>query len=112
LKAKADKQAILLNEDGPRIRRTHKGDEIIEGDDQTMANDSTMPMTVSRRRSMLDPNADMAVRSRENSPGVELPDMGDYQSHRSHDDIRSHVIPKQPLSIETKVSHLISRPQV
>jgi len=100
MKAQSDKQSIMVTDDGPRIRRTHKGDEIIEGDNFAVPNDTSM--TSSRRRSMMDPNAEMATRSRENSPGndVELPE--NIDDHRSRDDIRSHVIPKQPLNIETK----------
>ncbi|KAH8684329.1 SPOC domain-containing protein [Tricladium varicosporioides] len=103
MKARAEKQSILLTDDNaPRVRRTHKGDEIIEGDD-LVAEDT--PMTTSRRRSMLDPNAEMATRSRENSPGneVELPE--DIMDHRSRDDIRGAALPKQPLSVETKPPH-------
>ncbi|KAE8445088.1 hypothetical protein EG329_013803 [Mollisiaceae sp. DMI_Dod_QoI] len=107
MKARSDKQSIMVSDDGPRVRRTHKGEEIIEGDNFAVAGDNTM--STSRRRSMLDPNAEMATRSRENSPGnqVELPD--DIDSYPSHDDIRSQVAPKQPLNIETKPAGLPMR---
>jgi hypothetical protein len=101
MKARADKASIMITEDeGPRIRRTHKGDEIVEGDDGTVANDIPLSSR-QRRRSMLDPNADMATRSRENSPAndVPLPTGADY---RSQDDIRGHVPPKAPLNVDTK----------
>lgn len=100
MKARSDKQAIMVSDDGPRIRRTHKGDEVIEEDNFAVPSDSTM--STSRRRSMMDPNADMATRSRENSPGeqVELPESID--DHRSRDDIRGHAAPKHPLNIDTK----------
>ncbi|KAI1326520.1 hypothetical protein F5Y16DRAFT_225664 [Xylariaceae sp. FL0255] len=39
MKARADKQAILVTEDGPRVRRTHKGEEIVENDSFSMATD-------------------------------------------------------------------------
>lgn len=102
MKARADKASIMVTEDdGPRIRRTHKGDEVIEGDDGTVASDIPISSR-QRRRSMLDPNADMATRSRENSPSdeVELPD--DINEYRSQDDIRGHVPPKAPLDVEKK----------
>ncbi|KUJ12661.1 SPOC-domain-containing protein [Mollisia scopiformis] len=107
MKARADKQSIMVSDDGPRVRRTHKGEEVIEGDNFAVANDNTM--STSRRRSMLDPNADMAARSRENSPGtqVELPDINSY---RSQDDIRGHVVPKHPLNIETKTGLPMRKP--
>jgi hypothetical protein len=99
MKARADKQSIMISDDGPRVRRTHKGEEVIEDDNFAVANDNTM--STSRRRSQLDPNGEMATRSRENSPGtqVELPDIDSY---KSRDDIRGNVIPKKPLNIETK----------
>ncbi|KAM3066956.1 Transcription factor bye1 [Clarireedia jacksonii] len=100
MKARADKQSIMITDDGPRIRRTHKGDEIIEEDNDTIPTD--MPISASRRRSMLDPNADMGARSRENSPQneVELPE--NIDDYPSHDNIRSQVVPKTPLNIDTR----------
>jgi hypothetical protein len=102
MQRRSDQQAIMISDDRPRMRRTHKGDEIIEDDDIAIANDSTM--SVSRRRSMLDPNADMATRSRENSPGneVELPD--NINDYRSNDDIRSKTTQKEPLNVDTNQS--------
>lgn len=103
MKAKADKQSIMVTDnDGPRVRRTHKGDEVVEDDNFTVPDDT---MATSRRRSMLDPNAQMATRSRENSPGneVELPE--DINDHRSRDNIRGNAVPRHPLSVETKQPH-------
>jgi hypothetical protein len=100
MKALADKQAVMVTDDGPRVRRTHKGDEMVEGDSFSVHNDSMM--STSRRRSMLDPNGEMASRSRDNSPGddVELPD--NILDHRSRDDIRGNAVPRKPINIETK----------
>lgn len=108
MKARSDKQAIMVSDDGPRIRRTHKGDEVIEEDNFAVPNDSTM--STSRRRSMMDPNAEMAARSRENSPGeqVELPESID--DHRSRDDIRGHAAPKYPPNIDTKAQQPVRKP--
>jgi hypothetical protein len=108
MKARSDKQSIMISDDGPRIRRTHKGDEVIEEDNFAVPNDSTM--STSRRRSMMDPNAEMAARSRENSPGeqVELPESID--EYRSRDDIRGNAMPKQPLNIDTKAQQPIRKP--
>ncbi|KAI0026001.1 hypothetical protein F4780DRAFT_2716 [Xylariomycetidae sp. FL0641] len=39
MKARADKQSILITEDGPRVRRTHKGEEIVEGDNVAVTGD-------------------------------------------------------------------------
>jgi hypothetical protein len=100
MKARAEKQSIMVTDDGPRIRRTHKGDEVIEEDTFTAPRDEPPSK---RRRSILDPNAGMGARSRENSDNEnELPqDMDDY---RSQDDIRGNAAPSQPLTIDTQAS--------
>ncbi|KAG9246862.1 SPOC domain-containing protein [Calycina marina] len=100
MKAALDKQSILLPDDGPRIRRTHKGEEVVERDDNIGAMD--VDMSVERRRHMLDPNADMAIRSRENSPGdggaVMSGGIDDIQSQN----FRHSSTSKQPLNIDTQ----------
>jgi hypothetical protein len=102
MKARADKQAIMITEeDGPRIRRTHKGDEVIE-DEHYEAPSEEMP--ASRRRSMLDPNHGMGARSRENSPGddghPELPmDIDDYHPQNS---TPSSAQRTQSISVDTQ----------
>ncbi|KAI1416480.1 hypothetical protein F5Y13DRAFT_154051 [Hypoxylon sp. FL1857] len=39
MKARAEKQSILITDDVPRVRRTHKGEEIIEQDQYTVETD-------------------------------------------------------------------------
>ncbi|KAI2636843.1 hypothetical protein GGS21DRAFT_513585 [Xylaria nigripes] len=43
MKARADKQAILVTSDGPRVRRTHKGEEVVETESFSMAIDEAPP---------------------------------------------------------------------
>lgn len=102
MKARADKQSIMITDDGPRIRRTHKGEEIIE--ESNNPNEySDIPMSAARRREMLDPNAGMGDRSRSHSleNEVELPE-DSSEDYPSTDKIRSSSIPKIPLNIDTK----------
>ncbi|KAJ5899385.1 hypothetical protein N7495_004129 [Penicillium taxi] len=47
IKREAERQHIIIEEEGPRIRRTHKGDELIE--DQTHAATESVFSTVPRR---------------------------------------------------------------
>jgi hypothetical protein len=102
MKARADKQAIMITEeDGPRIRRTHKGDEVIEDEHYEAA---TEEMPASRRRSMLDPNHGMGARSREHTPGEdehsELPmDIDDYHPQ---DSTPSGAQRPQPISVDSQ----------
>ncbi|RDW85401.1 hypothetical protein BP5796_03726 [Coleophoma crateriformis] len=99
MKAKSDKQSIMITDDGPRVRRTHKGEEIVEQDTFAVPSDIS---TAARIRREADPNGDMATRSRENSPGdeVELPD--NIDDYRSQDNIRANATPKDPLKVDTK----------
>ncbi|KAI0864083.1 hypothetical protein F4860DRAFT_30330 [Xylaria cubensis] len=39
MKARADQQSILITDDGPRVRRTHKGEEVVEAESFSMAID-------------------------------------------------------------------------
>ncbi|ATZ58181.1 hypothetical protein BCIN_16g00350 [Botrytis cinerea B05.10] len=101
MKARADKQSIMITDDGPRIRRTHKGEEVIEED--TNPNEyPDIPMSAARRREMLDPNAGMGDRSRSHSPEneVEVPEIP--EDYPSHDKVRAVSTPKTPLNIDTK----------
>ncbi|KAI0391825.1 hypothetical protein F5Y17DRAFT_438830 [Xylariaceae sp. FL0594] len=41
MKARAEKQSILITDDVPRVRRTHKGEEVVEADNFAMAVDET-----------------------------------------------------------------------
>ncbi|KAI1189791.1 hypothetical protein F5B17DRAFT_390073 [Nemania serpens] len=43
MKARADKQSILITDDGPRVRRTHKGEEVVEPETFSMAIDEVAP---------------------------------------------------------------------
>ena len=71
MKKEAEKQHMLIQEDGPRIRRTHKGEELV-GDDSQQADGTESIFShapAPRRTSEVDANA-----PREPSPMVESPD--------------------------------------
>lgn len=48
MKARAEKQSILITDDGPRVRRTHKGEELVEPDHYTVQTDDG-PSTLRRQ---------------------------------------------------------------
>lgn len=80
IKKDAEKQHIIQQEEGPRIRRTHKGEELV-GEDTQMATGSDSvfaPAPVRRRESQVDPNAPKVGSPQERSPvspvPVELPE--------------------------------------
>ncbi|KAJ1328062.1 lysyl-tRNA synthetase class II [Microdochium nivale] len=51
LKARAEKQSILIQEEGPRMRKTHKGEEVVEGESYTTATEEA-PSTLRRPDAM------------------------------------------------------------
>ncbi|KAM9876121.1 SPOC domain-containing protein [Verticillium dahliae] len=71
LRAKSEKQSILVTDDGPRMRRTHKGDEMVENDAESQMEEARPAF---RRPSARDHQAEAT----ENEPprpenSVELP---------------------------------------
>lgn len=48
MKARSDKQSILIAEEGPRMRRTHKGEELVENDYELPAEEETRFAPVAR----------------------------------------------------------------
>ncbi|CAD6500534.1 BgTH12-06244, partial [Blumeria graminis f. sp. triticale] len=98
MKARADKQSIMVTEDGPRVRRTHKGEELVEGDSFADSNDSSMPKP--RKRSTIDPNSETNWHSRENSPANQIESPTNNAERKSHDEVRGQKLPKQSLEIQ------------
>lgn len=49
IKRAAEKQHIIMQDQGPRIRRTHKGEEVIDGDGQAGTSESIFSSTAVRR---------------------------------------------------------------
>ncbi|EPE25315.1 Elongation factor TFIIS 2 [Glarea lozoyensis ATCC 20868] len=99
MKAALDKQSIMIQDDNtPRVRRTHKGDEVVEGDDFVDHEATTATAT---SRSMRDPNADMTTPPLGNTEGDEVELPADIDDYHSRDDIRS-ALPRQPLTVDTK----------
>lgn len=49
IKREAEKQHIIVQEQGPRVRRTHKGEEIVEGDAQAGVSESVFSSAAARR---------------------------------------------------------------
>lgn len=90
IKEEADKQAVLISEQsGPRIRKTHKGEEII-GEDNRAADTSSYTAAPVRRRDTIDENAARTPPDAPSSPhAVELPD----------------DIGRPPLTVDTSPSH-------
>lgn len=80
IKNNAEKQHIIQQEEGPRIRRTHKGEELVGDDVQmTVGSDSVFaPAPVRRRESLVDPNVPKSDSPQDKSPvspvSVELPE--------------------------------------
>lgn len=97
MRARAEKQSIMVTEDnaGPRYRRTHKGEELVEYERSPTEEDST------RRRSMADPNHGMGARSREGTPGQWQNTAQEFDNRPSGDKIRQNATGQGNLSINT-----------
>lgn len=75
IKEEADKQAVLLHDTGPRYRKTHKGEELV--DEQVPYNRKQVeeaPSAPVRRRTMEEPNPNAPVDTGSPPPSTELPD--------------------------------------
>ncbi|PWY65246.1 hypothetical protein BO70DRAFT_356830 [Aspergillus heteromorphus CBS 117.55] len=53
IKREAERQHIIVQDQGPRIRRTHKGEELVEDDNQNVASEPVFS-TAAARRSLAD----------------------------------------------------------
>lgn len=97
MKAKAEKQSILYTADtGPRVRRTHKGEEVI--DDESFVNNDEAPTTAGSRRA-----APQAIK---NEPAGDTPDLASRPAH-SPEEQRS---PSHPDFDITKVFSSVKSP--
>ncbi len=70
MKAKAEKQSILTTEEGPRVRRTHKGEEMVEGDNFAMPTENK-PSAI--RRQSVREGQEPKPQEPEHPADVELP---------------------------------------
>lgn len=101
MKRAADQQAILVEQQGPRIRRTHKGEEFVEGPDSQgpMAPDTVFSAPVRRPRPEIDSDIPRQTSPEPSTPrspqAVELPENAEA----------AVASPKaaQPLLVDTKV---------
>ncbi|KAM3443798.1 hypothetical protein MY4824_000246 [Beauveria thailandica] len=93
MKAKAEKQSILYTGDtGPRVRRTHKGEEVVEDESMANTNDLPIPRGGGARRGA---NADASQPIKRESMSTDY-DMA--QSPKQHDDQRSPTQSKFDIS--------------
>ncbi|KAI9818857.1 MAG: hypothetical protein M1827_007678 [Pycnora praestabilis] len=104
MRKEADKQATIIQEEGPRIRRTHKGEELVSDDtQQTGGSESVFAAAPARHKeSVADAEAPRAASPTAMSPesptAVELPeDLGYGVGAGSLPDAK-------PLTVDTKAS--------
>ncbi|KAH8649103.1 transcription factor S-II, central domain-containing protein, partial [Xylariales sp. PMI_506] len=101
MKARAEQQSTLITDDGPRVRRTHKGEEIIETDSASMATEET-PSAL-RRQSVRDgPGAEVGKAAdqgdksgkgagplRIDTQGKQSPKQGDFDINKVFSSVKS-----------------------
>ncbi|KAH2498490.1 hypothetical protein KXW70_002168 [Aspergillus fumigatus] len=95
IRREAERQHIIVEEQGPRIRRTHKGEEFIEDENQTVASEPVFSV-VPTRRSLADVDA---------SPSNQSP--ASPQAHQQPDDSAPRAA--KPLPIDTKAKDTKAR---
>ncbi|KAK4179138.1 SPOC domain-containing protein [Triangularia setosa] len=91
MKARAEKQAIKITEDVPRIRRTHKGDEMI-GDDNYAITTEDIPSAPSEPR-----ESSEASRARSASRGLPVdtqqsPSRADFDLNKVYSSVKSPAV--------------------
>ena len=100
----SEKQHMLVQEEGPRIRRTHKGEEIVGDDSQHLATAEPVYTPVPRRKESVTDAGNRQASPEQMSPNspnvVELP----------HDISRSPASAR-PLTVDTKVRPRPSEPR-
>ncbi|KAH9907564.1 hypothetical protein F4778DRAFT_722438 [Xylariomycetidae sp. FL2044] len=92
MKARAEKQSILITEEGPRVRRTHKGEELVGGD-EPMANVDEGAPVQSQPAAKPPPEAD----GKETE--LSAPPPGQAKAPTAHDEGPTS---KAPLRVDTK----------
>ncbi|KAK4666287.1 Transcription factor bye1 [Podospora pseudopauciseta] len=103
MKARAEKQAIKITEDVPRIRRTHKGDEVI-GDDNYAMTTEDIPSAPVRRPSApkSEPReSSEASRARSASRGLAVdtqqsPSRADFDLNKVYSSVKSPAVSQRP----------------
>jgi hypothetical protein len=103
MRARAEKQAIKITEDVPRIRRTHKGDEIIGDDGFTLASDEVPSAPVRRPSAPKQEPKDtpefpaQAVQSRSPSLAVDTqhsPNRANFDLNKVFSSVKSPTVPQ------------------
>ncbi|KAF3492413.1 uncharacterized protein GIQ15_01930 [Arthroderma uncinatum] len=68
IKREAERQHTIIQEQGPRIRRTHKGEELVESDPQTVGTESVFSTAPARRDTGTESEFQPAMSPRHTSP--------------------------------------------
>ncbi|DAA79186.1 TPA_exp: putative PHD finger domain protein [Trichophyton benhamiae CBS 112371] len=68
IKREAERQHTIIQEQGPRIRRTHKGEELVESDPQTIGTESVFSTAPARRDTATESELPSAKSPRHASP--------------------------------------------
>ncbi|KAL5336655.1 transcription factor S-II, central domain-containing protein [Aspergillus crustosus] len=92
IKREAERQHIIIQEQGPRIRRTHKGEEIVEDDQQNVASE---PVFSAAPRRLTETDGSPTEQS-PTSPGAKLPETDGQE--------KTPQVPEPP-PIERTTSH-------
>ena len=110
MKREAEKQHILIKEEGPRIRRTHKGDELVDdnrGDGG--GNESIFTSAPARRRESIRETESPKAASPPTS--VHSPRSPEAMSETAEDGGAGSPVTAMPLKVDTKAAPRVGGPE-
>jgi hypothetical protein len=104
IKRESERQHIIIQEQGPRIRRTHKGEELIEDDVQNAATESVFS-TVPRRSTAEGADGSPANQSPTTPKFQQLKGRGPARGNSPSGEHHDHVFPEVATNIREPVPH-------
>ncbi|KAE8376238.1 transcription factor S-II, central domain-containing protein [Aspergillus bertholletiae] len=81
IKREAERQHIIVQEQGPRIRRTHKGEELVEDDNQNVSSEPVF--SAAPRRSLVDADGSQSPGPQQSGDGDSARKSGNQQASDS-----------------------------
>ncbi|QMW27362.1 hypothetical protein G4B84_002651 [Aspergillus flavus NRRL3357] len=81
IKREAERQHIIVQEQGPRIRRTHKGEELVEDDNQNVPSEPVF--SAAPRRSLVDADGSQSPGPQQSGDGDNVRKPGNQQASDS-----------------------------
>ena len=109
MKKDAEKQHMLIQEEGPRIRRTHKGEEIVGDDTQGLTGTDTIFSNIPSRKRESESEPSVPKHTSPVPISPQSPNVVELPSELSHAGVAASPTTSRPLSVDTRAP---SRPSI